>query len=117
MRDSPLLLACSSEICATCDRDAVFYAVADFEFYSGALARGRVEGHDVAQVDGGVLLDASALLITLGRTDVFPHAVDSFNHNAIFAGEDAQDFAYFALIDSGDDHDLVAAFNMSCHNE
>src|SRR5262249_20100720 len=85
------------------------------EPHTRAFAAGRIERHHVADVDRRILLDSPALRIPLARANVLPHAIDSFNNDAILVDDHPQHAAGFTLVRARDDHHLVAAFNVPGH--
>jgi len=80
-----LFLSHGSEIGVAADRDSMFLSILSFIPSSNALAGRWIDRHHVAEVDRRIFLDAAALRVSLGRANVLPHAVDSFNHDAVAA--------------------------------
>src|SRR5688500_3949299 len=111
-----LLLTGRTQVGPAADGDAVLAAAALLELHPRALAGGRVQRHDVAQVDRRVLLNPAALGVALIRADVLPHAVDPFDDDAVLVRQDPQDAAGLALVRAGDHDDRVTRFNVSSHN-
>ena len=72
------------------------------------LAGARVDRHHITDVDRGILLDASALRVTLAGLHVFPHAVDPFNDHHLPAVEDLEHLPGAAFVVARlDEHDVV----------
>src|SRR5205085_12457409 len=105
----------AAQVGAAAHRDAMLDAVLRVGADARAFAAGRVERHDVAQVDRRILLDPAALRIALRRPHVLPDAVDPFDDYAVLAGQDAQHLAALALVGAGNDDHGVAGFNVTSH--
>src|SRR5580765_2330279 len=111
-----LFLAGATQIRAALDRDAMLGAVLFLEPHACAFSRCRVQRHHVADVDRRVLLNATALRIPLIGTHVLPHAIDTFDDNAIAIGNQPQNAADFATVGARYDHHLLAGFNVPGHH-
>ncbi len=80
--------------------------------HAGGLATLGANGHDLAGVDSALGLDDAALLTLTARLDVLRDHVQALDDDlALFRGG-LQDFAGLALVLAGDDHNVVAGFNM-----
>jgi hypothetical protein len=103
-----LFFSYGSEIGVAADRDAMFLSILGFIPSSNALPGRRIDRHHVAEVDRRIFLNAAALRVSLGRANMLPYAVDSFNHDAFAARQHAENPAGLTFVSSGNHHHLVA---------
>jgi len=87
-------------------------AVLDRMTNAGSLAALGANRHNLAGVDSALGLDNAALLTLTARLDVLGDHVQAFHDDlALFRGG-LQDLTGLALVLAGDDHNVVAGFNM-----
>src|SRR5699024_10025600 len=92
--------------------DADVLAVLNGVAHAGRLAALGADRHDLAGVDSALGLNDAALLALTTRLDVLGDHVQALDNDlALFRGG-LQNLAGLALVLAGDDHNVVAGFNM-----
>src|SRR5699024_9730335 len=79
---------------------------------AGSLAALGADGHDLAGVDSALGLNDAALLALTAGLDVLGDHVQALDNDLALFGGSLQDLAGLALVLAGDDHNVVAGFNM-----
>ena len=79
---------------------------------AGRLAALGADRLHLAGVDSALGLDDAALLALTARFDVLGDHVQALDDDLALFGGGLQDLAGLALILAGDDHNVVAGFNM-----
>ena len=80
--------------------------------HAGSLAALGADRLHLAGIDSALGLNDAALLALTTRLDVLRDHVQALDNNLALFGGGLQDLAGLALVLTGDDHNVVAGFNM-----
>ena len=81
-------------------------------FYANYFVASGANDHNVGHVDSAFLFDDAAFILRFAGFHVFVNLVDAFYHDAIVLGIYFKDFARSAFIFTGDNHYVIAFFNV-----